>query len=176
MSLTLHTTLGDILIELSLLTPVLSSNFMALAASGAYDGSLFHRVVSGFMAQGGAPCGSGGKGGEAAIGGLLADEFAPTLRHTGRGTLSMATSARDSNGAQFFIAFAAAPHLDGASCVIGAVIGGGAALNALEAIKVEGKKFKPSPPETAVITSVTIHANLFAEKDAAAAIAAAANE
>jgi len=163
MSLTLHTSLGDLKIELSLLTPSLSSNFIALAASGAYDGSLFHRVVHGFIAQGGAP-GFTCKGGESSVGGLLPDEFAPSLRHTGRGTVSFATSTRDSIGSQFFIAFNAAPHLDGQSCVIGSVIGGSAVLDALENVKVEGKKFKPSVD--VCIDSVTIHANPFADKAA----------
>lgn len=162
MSLTLHTTLGDLKIELSPLTPTLSANFLALAASGAYDGTLFHRVVAGFIAQGGAPAGSGGRGGAAAGGGTLPDEFAPALRHAGRGTLSMAKrdAARDGNGAQFFIALAPAPHLDGASCVIGAVIGGAAVLDALEAVPVAGKAFRPVAD--VAVTRVTIHANPFA--------------
>ena len=167
MSLTLHTTLGDLRIDLSLSTPNLSSNFLALAASGAYTGSNFHRVVKGFMAQAGAPAGSGGKGGEAAVGGTMADEFSPSLRHSGRGTLSMANSTRDTNASQFFICFAAAPHLDGQSCVIGSVIGGGATLDAIEAAVVEGKKFRPC--SDIVIRAVTIHANPFAELSAAAA-------
>jgi len=160
MSVTLHTSLGDLKVELSLETPRLSENFLALCASGAYDGSLFHRVVAGFVAQGGAPAGSGGKGGEAAGGGLLPDEFAPALRHAGRGTLSVANAAKDANGAQFYVAFAAAPHLDGQSCVIGAVIGGAAVLDALEAVPVAGKKFRPV--DDVVITSATVHANPFA--------------
>lgn len=160
MSVTLHTSLGDLKLELSLETPRLSENFIALCASGAYDGSLFHRVVASFIAQGGAPAGAGGKGGEAAAGGLLPDEFAPALRHAGRGTLSMANSARDSNGAQFFIAFAAAPHLDGQSCVIGAVIGGADVLDALERVPVAGKKFRPV--DDVVIRGATVHANPWA--------------
>lgn len=160
MSVTLHTSLGDLKVELSELTPRLSENFMALCASGAYTNSLFHRVVSGFIAQGGAPEGSNGKGGASASGDLLADEFAPSLRHTGRGTLSMANSAANTNAAQFFIAFAAAPHLDGQSCVIGSVIGGADVLNKLEAVPVAGKKFRPV--DDVVIQGVSIHANPWA--------------
>ena len=160
MSVTLHTTLGDLKLELSLATPVLSANFLALCACGAYDGSPFHRVVRGFIAQAGAPAGAGGKGGEAAAGGLLRDEFAPALRHAGRGTLSMANAAPDANGSQFFIAFAPAPHLDGQSCVIGAVVGGARVLDALEAVPVEGKKFRPAAEVR--VERVTVHANPFA--------------
>ena len=80
MALTLHSSLGDIKIELAVRdAPALCENFMALAASGAYDGTLFHRNVRGFLVQGGDPTGTG-KGGEAIRGGKLEDEFSSGLK------------------------------------------------------------------------------------------------
>lgn len=80
MSLTLHTTLGDIKLELECgMVPRLCENFMALAASGAYDGTVFHRNIAGFLCQGGDPTGTG-KGGDSISGTKLADEFHPVLK------------------------------------------------------------------------------------------------
>lgn len=80
MSLTLHTSLGDIKIELECAAaPRLCENFLALAASGTYDGTLFHRNVLGFLVQGGDPTGTG-KGGESIAGTKLADEFHASLK------------------------------------------------------------------------------------------------
>ena len=75
------------------------NNFVFLAREGFYDGSTFHRVIAGFMAQGGAPTitGSGGPGYQ------FADEFHSALRHDSAGILSMANSGADSNGSQFFM-------------------------------------------------------------------------
>jgi len=82
MSVTLQTTHGPIKLELFVdLVPRTSFNFLALAATGAYDGSGFHRNIPGFMCQGGAPKGSGGKGGESVWGGNFPDEFHPGLVH-----------------------------------------------------------------------------------------------
>ena len=80
MSLTLHTSLGDLKIELDCeLAPRLCENFIALAASEYYNGSVFHRNIAGFLLQGGDPTGTG-KGGSS-IGGIkLADEFHPALK------------------------------------------------------------------------------------------------
>uniref|UniRef100_A0A7S4C6I3 peptidylprolyl isomerase n=1 Tax=Chrysotila carterae TaxID=13221 RepID=A0A7S4C6I3_CHRCT len=100
------------------------ANFVSLCerrGGGGYTGSVFHRVMRGFMAQGGDNSGRGGGGyGVSASGGLFADEtFA--LSHSARGTLSMANAGKDTNGAQFFATFGPTPHLDGQHVVFGRV-------------------------------------------------------
>jgi peptidyl-prolyl cis-trans isomerase A (cyclophilin A) len=85
-----------------------------------YDGIIFHRVIEGFMIQGGDPLGQGigGPGYE------FADEFHPTRRHDKAGTLSMANRGPNTNGGQFFITLAATPHLDDRHSVFGEVTSG----------------------------------------------------
>lgn len=97
MSVTLHTSLGDIKIELYVdETPRTCTNFLALAASGKYDNTLFHRNIKEFMIQGGDPTGTG-KGGESIWGGAFPDEFHSSLRHVRRGMVSMANKGPNSN-------------------------------------------------------------------------------
>ena len=85
MSLTFHTSLGDLKVELHCdLVPKLTFNVLALAAAGKYDNTKFHRNMSGFMVQGGDSTGTG-KGGESIWGGHMNDEFSPHLSHAERG-------------------------------------------------------------------------------------------
>ena len=116
-----HTDKGDFEIELYAdKVPKTVNNFVFLARDHFYDGVTFHRVIHGFMAQGGDPTGTGTGG----PGYRFADEFHPELRHTGPGILSMANAGPNTNGSQFFITHAATPHLDNRHSVFGKVVKG----------------------------------------------------
>lgn len=112
---------GDIVFELYAdKAPVTVNNFVFLSREGFYDGTTFHRVIKGFMAQGGDPTGTGMGG----PGYKFKDEFNPSLRHSGPGILSMANAGPNTNGSQFFITHAPTPHLDNRHAVFGKVIDG----------------------------------------------------
>ncbi len=113
------------------------ANFVSLAGSGFYDGLIFHRVIPGFMIQGGDPTGTGMGGPGYAIRGEFADNgFQKNkLKHT-RGVLSMARSMmRDSAGSQFFVMHADAPHLDGSYAAFGKVTEGMEAVDRVAACR-----------------------------------------
>ena len=112
---------GDIVVELHAdRAPMTVENFVNLARAGFYDGTTFHRVIGGFMAQGGDPTGTGTGG----PGYQFGDEFDPSLRHSGPGVLSMANAGAGTNGSQFFITLGATPHLDDRHSVFGRVVEG----------------------------------------------------
>jgi len=112
---------GDITVELYAdKVPLTVENFVNLARAGFYDGTTFHRVISGFMAQGGDPTGTGTGG----PGYQFGDEFHPSLRHDGAGILSMANAGPGTNGSQFFLTFGPTPHLDNKHSVFGKVTEG----------------------------------------------------
>ena len=107
------------------IAPKTCENFEKLVADGFYDGLTFHRVIPGFMIQGGCPDGTGmGGPGYTIPGEFAANGFKNDLKHT-RGVISMARSANpNSAGSQFFIMHADAPHLDGQYAAFGKVISG----------------------------------------------------
>jgi peptidyl-prolyl cis-trans isomerase B (cyclophilin B) len=119
---------GEILCELFAAdAPMTVENFVNLARAGFYGGTTFHRVIPGFMAQGGDPTGTG-RGGP---GYHFGDEFSPGLRHDAAGVLSMANAGPNTNGSQFFITFAPTPHLNGKHSVFGRVTAGMDVLHSL---------------------------------------------
>ncbi|KAJ2556257.1 Peptidyl-prolyl cis-trans isomerase-like 1, partial [Coemansia sp. RSA 1836] len=113
--------MGDIWIELYWNeTPKTCKNFYELATKKYYNGVVFHRIIPGFMIQGGDPTGTG-RGGKSIYGGKFQDEITKQLKHTGAGILSMANSGPNTNGSQFFITLAPTPHLDNKHTVFGRV-------------------------------------------------------
>ncbi len=116
-----ETSMGNFVIELFAdQAPTTVANFAGLAEKNFYNGVIFHRVIDGFMIQGGDPTGTG-RGGP---GYKFPDEFHPQLRHSGEGILSMANAGPNTNGSQFFITLVATPHLDGKHSVFGKVVQG----------------------------------------------------
>lgn len=98
MSVTIKTNMGDLKIELYCeLTPITCKNFLALAAKGYYNETIFHRNIKNFIIQGGDPSGTG-KGGESIYGKHFKDEYIKELRHDKRGVVSMANSGPNTNG------------------------------------------------------------------------------
>ncbi|KAI8914813.1 cyclophilin-like domain-containing protein [Powellomyces hirtus] len=160
MSVTLHTDMGDIKIELFCeATPKAAENFLALCATGYYNNCLFHRNMKGFMAQTGDPTGTG-KGGTSIWGRKFDDEIKPTLKHNARGIVSMANKGPNTNLSQFFITYGKQSHLDSKYTVFGRVIDGFEALDSLEKVPVDEKS---RPLQDVRIRSVTMHANPIAE-------------
>ncbi|KAL4252588.1 Peptidyl-prolyl cis-trans isomerase-like 3 [Abortiporus biennis] len=161
MSVTLHTTLGDLKIEVFCeAVPKAAENFLALCASGYYDNCIWHRNIKGFMIQTGDPSGSG-KGGQSIWGAPFSDEIRSTLKFNNRGIVAMANSGPDTNKSQFFITYGKQAHLDGKYTIFGKVIDGAdSTLDAMEHTPVNPK----NRPLTEIrLTHVTIHANPIAD-------------
>ncbi len=130
------------------------NNFISLANSGFYNGVIFHRVIPGFMIQGGDPEGSGmGGPGYSIRGEFSANGFKNNLKHD-RGVISMARSNRpDSAGSQFFIMVEKAPHLDGQYAAFGKVIEG---LDEADRIVGVKRDYNDRPREDQRMKSVTV--------------------
>ena len=161
---TFHTNHGDIVAELfAKEAPLTVANFVRLAEGaeawqhpmeGAvtrpfYDGIIFHRVIPGFMIQGGCPLGRGTGG----PGYRFADEFHSSLRHSAPGMLSMANSGPNTNGSQFFITLAPTPHLDNRHAVFGRVVSGMDVVTTIGGLPRDGRD---RPHADAVIQRVTV--------------------
>ena len=160
-----HTTLGDFTVELfDDKAPKTVANFANLADGSKewkhpktgeshkkpfYDGLVFHRIIEGFMIQGGDPMGQGFGG----PGYQFEDEFHPDLRHDRAGILSMANAGPNSNGSQFFLTLGPTPHLDRKHSVFGRVVDG---LDVVEKIGRVQTDRNDRPATPVVMNKVTI--------------------
>jgi cyclophilin family peptidyl-prolyl cis-trans isomerase len=145
-----ETSLGTFRAELFTdLAPLTAGNFIELAKKGFYDGVIFHRVIDGFMIQGGDPAGTGSGG----PGYTIPDEFGEGLKHDKPGILSMANAGPNTGGSQFFITLAPTPWLDGKHAIFGTVVEG------MDVVKAIGKTQtgpRDRPLEDVVMKSVVI--------------------
>ena len=129
--------------------PRTAQNFISLVNKGFYNGLIFHRVIDGFMIQGGDPKGNGTGG----PGYVIPDEFHKDLKHTGAGILSMANAGPNSGGSQFFITLDATPWLDGKHAIFGKVVEG---LDVVKAIGKVKTGAQDRPQTDVVMKKVTI--------------------
>jgi cyclophilin family peptidyl-prolyl cis-trans isomerase len=132
--------------------PKAVENFKGLAAKGYYNGVIFHRVIEGFMIQGGDPTGTG-RGGESFWGKAFEDEFSPKYRFDRKGLLAMANAGPKTNGSQFFITLAPTAWLNDKHSIFGEVISGMDVVDKIAKVK-KGPGDKPVEPVT--MKSVTI--------------------
>ena len=136
--------------------PITTENFLSLVKDGFYDGLIFHRVIPGFMIQGGDPLGNGMGGSEKKIKGEFAANGHPNpIRHV-RGVISMARSMdKNSASSQFFIMHADAPHLDGSYAAFGRISDGMDIVNRIvKDAQADANGYLTNPP---LITSVSVH-------------------
>ena len=129
--------------------PITVKNFTDLAEKGFYDGLIFHRVIDGFMIQGGDPNGTGTGG----PGYTIPDEFHKDLKHDSEGVLSMANAGTNTGGSQFFITLAPTPWLDGHHAIFGKVVKG---MDVVRAIGKVDTDFQDKPLSKVVMEKVTI--------------------
>jgi cyclophilin family peptidyl-prolyl cis-trans isomerase len=127
------------------------TNFIYLARLGFYDGLKFHRVITGFMAQGGCPLGNGSGNPGYGFGG----EFSPGVKHDTPGLLSMANAGPGTDGSQFFLTFVPTPWLDGKHTIFGRVTEG---LEVLKALEAAGSR-SGAPGKPMAMKKVTVEVN-----------------
>ena len=152
-TVTLHTNHGDITLEIFAdKVPKTAKNFVELAKKGYYDGTIFHRVITDFMIQGGDPTGTG-RGGESIYGEKFEDEFHPELSHK-KWYISMANAGPNTNGSQFFIVHAQETSwLDGKHSVFGKVHSW---MEVVETIALVQKDSGDRPFKKVEITKTTV--------------------
>ena len=161
----IETTKGHIVVKLNYKeVPTTVANFVTLAegknnfvkveykGKPFYNGTIFHRVIDGFMIQGGDPTGTG----MGDPGYRFEDEFVPSLKHSKKGILSMANSGPNTNGSQFFITQVPTPHLDGRHTVFGETVKGEEVIDAIAKAPRNGQD---RPNEDIKIKNITIVAN-----------------
>lgn len=147
---TIQTENGDIVLELFPdVAPIAVNSFIFLAENGWYDGVTFHRVIPGFVAQGGDPTGTGFGG----PGYAFDNEISPDLKFDQPGLLSMANSGPGSNGSQFFITLSPLPNLDGGYTIFGRVVSG---MDLVNQITARDPGQNPNLPPGDLILGVTI--------------------
>ena len=129
--------------------PLTCDNFIKLAKKGFYNGTIFHRIIPGFMIQGGDPKGTGMGG----PGYTIKDEFSPMLKHDKAGVLSMANAGPNTGGSQFFITLAPTPWLDGKHAVFGKVTKGMDVVDKIGKVLTDGRD---KPISDVVIKSLEI--------------------
>lgn len=145
-----ETNLGSFSVELFAdRAPKTVENFTSLVEKEFYDGVVFHRVIDGFMIQGGCPEGTG-RGGP---GYKIEDEFHAELQHTGEGILSMANAGPNTGGSQFFITLAATPWLDNRHAVFGKVTDGIEVVREIGSVDTDGSD---RPFNEVTMTSVRV--------------------
>ena len=129
--------------------PLTTKNFIELVEKGFYDGIIFHRVIDGFMIQGGDPTGTGMGG----PGYKIKDEFGEGLKHDDEGILSMANAGPNTGGSQFFITLAPTPWLNGHHTIFGKVIEG---MDVVRLIGVVPTDFRDRPREAVTMEKVEV--------------------
>lgn len=129
--------------------PKTTENFISLVNKGFYDGVVFHRVIDGFMIQGGDPTGTGMGG----PGYQIPDEFGPGLTHDDEGYFSMANAGPNTGGSQFFITLAPTPWLDGHHAVFGKVVDG---IDVVRKIGVAKTDFRDRPVDEISMEKVEV--------------------
>ncbi len=146
----MKTNMGDIKIKLYMdKAPITAGNFRDLVEQGFYDEIIFHRVIDGFMIQGGDPTGTGTGGSPNTI----PDEFGEGLKHNRKGILSMANSGPNTGPSQFFITLVPTPHLDGKHAIFGEVVEG---MDVVEKIGKVEKDARDKPLKDVEMTKVTM--------------------
>jgi len=156
----LNTNIGSLNLELYCdVVPKTCENFVKHCNSGYYTGTIFHRSIRHFMAQGGDPLGTG-TGGQSIWGAPFKDEIKPKFSHTGRGVLAMANSGPDTNKSQFYITYRSCKHLDGKHTIFGKLVGGMETLDSMERIGTDNMDM---PVEEIKIEKVSVFVDPFAE-------------
>ena len=135
-------------------TPITVTNFVTLAEENFYDSVIFHRVVPGFVIQGGDPTGTGSGGKSIYDGKPYVNEIVPELSHDAPGVVAMANAGPNTNTSQFYITLSAVPQLDGGYTVFGKVIKGMDVVNKIGSVHTAPPANKPVEP--VVMEKVTI--------------------